>query len=274
MNAQEKLIVKELLNSTTCLFKNNTLTEIPKDKGELLNQLKKMPSNQTDITKALIQKIYELKDNVWQSFRDKTREKYGFRTPKKEKHYDDDDDYYDDEYEFSKVPEQVKRKNNQLIYQLKTNRTKFAGIGTNKAKRRLNKLAINSILAKAVRLALEIEDKNISAKNSYGKYRNKIYNQKTELILELCKIFKEQNWIYGTQKSEVPAATKVIYFEIPECEQISWHFSPTIGKYIPIYEKEWDKKENSTLSKLEVITKQLLITLNTNLKIKKQRKSL
>ena len=138
MNAQEKLIVKELLNSTTCLFKNNTLTEIPKDKGELLNQLRKMPSNQTDTTKALIQKIYELKDNVWHSFRDKTREKYGFRTPKKEKHYDDDDDYYDDdEYEFSKVPEQVKRKNNQLIYQLKTNRTEFAGIGTNKAKRRV-----------------------------------------------------------------------------------------------------------------------------------------
>jgi hypothetical protein len=145
-----------------------------------------------------------------------------------------------------------------LITDLQIKRKQFAGLGTNKAKRRLNKLATTSIIAKALRIALEIEDKNISAKNSYGEYREKIYDLKQKLIVELCQIFKEQSWKYGIQKSEVPAATAVIYFEIPTCEQISWHFSPENEIDFPLYDGTWDKKENSTLAKLEAVAVRLL----------------
>lgn len=142
-------------------------------------------------------------------------------------------------------------KNQKLIEKLKFGRVNFAGLGTNKSKRRLNKLSVNNFIAKAVRIALEIEDKNISAKNSYGKYKDKIYDQKQKLILELCKLFKSQNWIYGIQNSNNYSASHVIYFEIPGCEQISWHFSPDKNYNFPEYLGKWDEKENSTMEKLE-----------------------
>ena len=155
-------------------------------------------------------------------------------------------------------PYEIRAKHEALASDLKNQRSKFAGIGTNKAKRRLNKLAINDPIAKAIRLALEVEDKNISAKQYYGKYRERNYDQKAILIDDLCKLFKEQNWIYGIQNSDVYPVTHVIYFEIPTCEQISWHFSPTKESDFPIYAGEWDGKQNSTLGKLETIAIKLL----------------
>jgi len=147
-------------------------------------------------------------------------------------------------------------KNELLVEELKKKRKEFAGIGTNKAKRRLNKLSLINPIAKAVRLSLEIEDKNIVAKNTYGKFKQKIYNQKTLLILDLCKLFEEQNWVYGIQKDDNPSTSHIIYFEIPTCEQISWHFTPPtfIKKDYPIYKDKWDEKVNSTIGKLENIT--------------------
>jgi hypothetical protein len=165
---------------------------------------------------------------------------------------------FKEEQERQERIEQMQAKREQLIQQLKTQRTTFAGIGTNKAKRRLNKLAIHSPLAQAIRLALEIEDKNISAKNSYGEYQQKIYKQKQQLIVKLCQLFQEHNWTYGIQKSEIPLVTHVIFFEIPSCEQISWHFTPEDPIKLPSYQGKWDKKENSTLLKLEAAAVKLL----------------
>jgi hypothetical protein len=152
----------------------------------------------------------------------------------------------------------IHEKNERLIFQLKRKRKEFAGIGTNKAKRRLNKLAPTNTLAKAVRLALEVEDKSISAKKAYGIYQEKIYKNKTTFILDLCKLFKEQGWNYGIQKSDVPPTSHVIYFEIPTCEQISWHFTPEKCGDFPMYKGEWDKKPNSTIRKLEAVAERLL----------------
>jgi len=153
----------------------------------------------------------------------------------------------------------IEDSNEKLIAELKHKRKNFAGIGTNKAKRRLNKVSLTDPLAKVIRVALEIEDKSISAKNSYGTYREKIYRQKTKLILNLCDLFKEQGWTYGVQKSDVPPTTHVIYFEVPGCEQISWHFTPENDDAgFPAYTGEWDRKQNSTMGKIEVVAARLL----------------
>jgi hypothetical protein len=154
--------------------------------------------------------------------------------------------------------QEIREKNENLIYDLKKKRKEFAGVGTNKAKRRLNKLASTNLIAKAVRLALEIEDKNISAKKSYGKYQERIYKQKNTLIMELCDLFKKNDWNYGIQKSEAIPTSHVIYFEIPNCKQISWHFTPEKEEDFSPYKGKWDKKLNSTLDKLEVVTVKLL----------------
>lgn len=155
--------------------------------------------------------------------------------------------------------QKAREKNEQLIYDLQIKRKQFAGIGTNKAKRRLNKLAPNNPIAKATRIALETEDKSICAKNSYGTYQEKIYRKKNELILNLCELFKSQQWEYGVQKNEKPPTSHVIYFDIPGCEQISWHFTLN-GKNneFPFYRGSWDNKPNSTLEKLEAMTVSLL----------------
>lgn len=149
-------------------------------------------------------------------------------------------------------------KNNDLISYLDRNRNEFLSIGTNKTKRRLNKLSENDKIAKAIRLALEIEDKNIQAKKYYGKYKDKIYDQKYIFIKQLIDLFKTTDWIYGKQKSDVRDTNYIIYFEIPFTEQISWHvslFENNNIKEIPNYTKEWDKKINSTLKKLEEVIK-------------------
>ena len=47
-------------------------------------------------------------------------------------------------------------------------RSQFAGIGTRKAKLALNKLAKTDAYAEALRVALEIEDANLTAKRYFG----------------------------------------------------------------------------------------------------------
>ena len=100
--------------------------------------------------------------------------------------------------------------------------------------------------------------KSISAKNSYGDYKEKIYNQKYNYIIKLCELFEQQKWIYGIQNSDIKMISHVIYFEIPDCEQISWHITLKEFSKFPIYKKDWDNKKNSTIKKLEDITIKLL----------------
>ncbi len=142
-------------------------------------------------------------------------------------------------------------KNAELIYQLQVSRDNFLGIGTNKAKRRLNKLSETNPIALAFRVALETEDKNIQAKNSFGKYKRKIYDQKAILIEQMLDLFKKNNWTYGLHEESTYDTNAIAFFEIPGCEQISWHCTLRCISSTPKYEKMWDGKINSTLEKLE-----------------------
>lgn len=142
-------------------------------------------------------------------------------------------------------------KNAELIYQLQVSRDNFLGIGTNKAKRRLNKLSETNPIALAFRVALETEDKNIQAKNSFGKYKRKIYDQKAILIEQMLDLFKKNNWTYGLHEESTYDTNAIAFFEIPGCEQISWHCTLRCISSTPKYEKMWDGKVNSTLNKLE-----------------------
>lgn len=145
------------------------------------------------------------------------------------------------------------RKYNQyeLILQLKSYRDNFCGIGTRKVKLMLNKLGKTNPVALAYRYALEAEDYNIKAKETYGKYVDKNYNMKAvwlDKLIELCNI---NGFKYGIADSDVPNVSHIIYFEIDGCEQISFHTTLYNDSKYPIYDKEWDGKVNSTLPKLE-----------------------
>lgn len=149
------------------------------------------------------------------------------------------------DYQYDKIQE----KYSSLILQLKRERESFCSIGTRKAKLRLNKLAKSNISAMLYRKALEIEDKNISAK-MYSNYREKYYDEKSTLINKFVAFCVDNNITIGyhcVDDYDIPQY--IIYVHLPNCEQISWHTynKPNCG----LYEDKWDGKKESTLPKLE-----------------------
>lgn len=174
------------------------------------------------------------------------------RNKKFQEKYDYDYDYADALFKHLKSGGEIEaiQKNKNLVKQLEDIRTNALGIGTNKIKRRLNKLSKENGIAKALRKAIEIEDVNIQAKKAYGKYRDKQYNKKSELIIDLIEIFKENNWTYGIHKEPTHLTNVIVFFEIPNTEQISFHNYMKDIDDLPIYDKKWDGKENSTYPKL------------------------
>lgn len=147
--------------------------------------------------------------------------------------------------------DKTKEKYSSLISQLHGKRETFCGIGTRKAKIRLNKLAKTDTIAALYRKALEIEDKNIQAK-AYPSYREEYYEEKSLLIEDLIKTCLAENIKvgYSCETTEYEQDTiYIVYFELPNCEQISWHC--TDKPNCPVYDGVWDGKVNSTLPKLE-----------------------
>ena len=144
-------------------------------------------------------------------------------------------------------------KNQDLIAQLSEKRDSMCGIGTRRLKLFLNKLMKNGdIIAQSYRLALELQDINIVAKRQYGGYRDHTYEKKRNLLKELIGLCRVHGWVYGYQSSSVIGVDSVIYFELPDMEQISFHTRMReLGGGIPPYPKPWNGKENYTLIAIE-----------------------
>jgi hypothetical protein len=161
------------------------------------------------------------------------------------------------------APVSRRNRRNAKISGLMSARNKYAGIGTRRVKLRLNKLAKTNVLAKALRIALEIEDRNLTAKKYHGgniagyTYDQINYFAKHDGITALIEICKSEGWKFGLQCSDVRGATHVIYFHLPGVEQISWHFTPN-DEGLPAYDGVWDQQENSTLNKLEPAIEKLV----------------
>lgn len=131
---------------------------------------------------------------------------------------------------------------------LNDKRDSFCGIGTRKIKLRLNKLSNYNSLAKIYRLALELEDVNICAKKYRGEYRDTYYEKKDELVKKLSSLCQELNIPHGYKEND-GFPKYIVYFDLPGCEQISFHIN-NIPK-MPIYSLDWDGKVDSTMFKLE-----------------------
>ena len=128
------------------------------------------------------------------------------------------------------------------------------GIGLRRVKLFLNKnIKEGDNVAKMYRLALEIEGVNLAAKKALMKYHSDYYNydKKEKLLRELIDVCRLQDVNYGVQHSTAPAATHVIYFDLPDCEQISFHTNLEEADCLPVYNGEWDGLRCSTLGKLE-----------------------
>lgn len=145
-------------------------------------------------------------------------------------------------------------KNRQLGEQLEDARENFCGLGTKRIKFFLNKLSKQGdINATVLRLLLEIEDKNISAKKIWY-HPEWLYYKKSELLKDCARIYGENNMTYGVQRSDNHSANTVMYFELPLTgEQVSFHTNMDNEEYrkYPEYPKKWDELINSTIPKIE-----------------------
>lgn len=138
----------------------------------------------------------------------------------------------------------------ELVRQLESARDRFCGVGTRKIKLQLNQYGQNNALARAFRIALEIEDRSTQGKKYRGsEWSDKKYREKSEWIEKLCKLCAIEGWTFGKHKSDSFHTKHIVYFELPYCEQISFHTNLSIE--IPDYPKQWDGQTHSTLRKLE-----------------------
>ena len=137
----------------------------------------------------------------------------------------------------------------------------MCGIGTRKVKLMLNKkIKQGDFTAKIYRVALEIQDYNIKAKDAPFPYSDKMYAKKEDLIDKLIEIYNESKLSFGCSEDKGKRVSFIVYFDLPLGNQISFH--STIKRDIPLYGKEWDGLVNSTLDKLEKEIKQYLNGIN------------
>lgn len=177
--------------------------------------------------------------------------------PKKKKTpvpWNNEEEYFyyikESSYDDNSSRQKALAKNAQLIDELYNLRENALGIGTRKMKIRLNKIAVQNIEAKIARMVLEIEDVSTQAKNASWKYKDKKYFQKQELIEELVEIYKQTDYDYGIQYEENYNTNAILYFELPNGAQVSFHTNWDEEIHVKKYEKKWDGMVNSTFKKV------------------------
>lgn len=152
------------------------------------------------------------------------------------------------------VPFRIQEKNDELGEQLSISRENMCGIGTRKVKLFLNrKIKQGDTKAQILRIALEAKDANISAKQYWDDYKYQYYEKKADKIHDLISLYeKDQTLVFGYQIFQGRETNHIIYFELPDSgEQISFHCTLPKTDGIPVYGKDWDGIQNSTLPKIE-----------------------
>lgn len=112
---------------------------------------------------------------------------------------------------------------------------------------KLTRLSRTQPLALAYRLALELEDVNVRTKQYRGsRWESHYYDEKERLLIELVTLCKHWNYTHGTRYED---GTNVLYFDLPHCEQLSWHIRQ-FELSVPPYAKKWDGQRDATFSKI------------------------
>lgn len=139
----------------------------------------------------------------------------------------------------------------KLIDSLEDAEKNYCGIGISNIKKLLYELSKEDIVARSLKIALEIEEASINAKMMMSNF---IYQSKEELILELIDICEQNSIKYGFGSSDILGIPSIVYFDLA-CGQLSWHTMLDKKNY-PCYCKKWDGVEFATLSKIEEFIKE------------------
>ncbi len=154
------------------------------------------------------------------------------------------------------------------IWQLNNVRNKALGVGTRKLKLRLNKLwkwkdiywrEVDKdvmIDAQIYRLLLELEDKNIQAKKYRWDYREKAYEAKDKIMIELVLLldsskYKHDRW-FAYDKMLNMWVLYVDLFYQNEVHQVSWHISDYTWLKWPVLKREYKKNVRKKKNNYEI----------------------
>lgn len=159
----------------------------------------------------------------------------------------------------------ISARDQSKINELRAMRTSVCGIGTRKMKIRLKKLGKTNPLAYAYYCAFAAEENSITAKQYYyqrsREYSDLYYEKKESYISSLVSVCKQQGYKYGVERiadeDDYEYIKYIIYFDLPECEQVSWHCA-SVPDGCPKYDGEWDQAEKTTLKKLECAISRIL----------------
>lgn len=121
--------------------------------------------------------------------------------------------------------EQALCKNWCLVDEQIDMRESFCGVGTRKIKVFLNqKVKKGDKIAELLRVALELNDVNVSAKRYWGDYKRDYYSKKEDLIRDLNHLYRENGELdYGYHYNPGRLTTHIMYYELPNGQQISFH---------------------------------------------------
>lgn len=153
--------------------------------------------------------------------------------------------------ELKRKSEAWKTKSETLKTQLESARDRICGIGWQSIMFILKGNAFRSPEAVALAWALQTERANIESKQKEFRKLAKLWDKKMYLMY-LKEECRKNGYTYGYKESE-KEGRYIVYFELPNCEQISFFVDLTEDelKDFPRYEGEWDGVTLSTLPRLE-----------------------
>lgn len=125
------------------------------------------------------------------------------------------------------------------------------GMGIRKVMKTLRKLAKNGDSeARIIALLLDVEFANLYAKK-HSALKEVIYERKCILLKKLSKLLYDKGWVCGISSTTGKNAGWIIYVNLPDSTQISWHGNEySMLYYYDGIDCKWDGRICSTLEKL------------------------
>jgi len=102
-----------------------------------------------------------------------------------------------------------------------------------------------------LKMLLETEFANLSAKQHSGKEKSLIYERKDILLYQMSELLDELGWRYGINDATGKNACYLVYVYLPNGVQLTWHSNDLyIYEYYPLIDVEWDGQVCMTMDKI------------------------
>ena len=127
------------------------------------------------------------------------------------------------------------------------------GMGLRKVIKYLHKLdkVTKDPETRLIRMLLETEYANLSAKQHNGRLKGVIYERKAILLFQMADLLEETGWNYGINEETGKNASYLVYVYLPNGVQLTWHCNEyAIYESYPQIDAQWDGQVCMTMEKI------------------------